>query len=145
MSKHLAREIVAEQATIHAVPRHQAASRHQVVVDRSFEMPKALYTATVALYLGFLAVLGLGLQSPGLVIPMAIFAIIIVAGFGLPAIWTRLGQRARRPLDLQQLMQQGIATHTGRLAGRDAAIQMMVLPVLIFIWAIIMVVIVALV
>ena len=140
MSKHFTREIVADQAIIHAAPRHQ------VVVDRSFEMPKALYGATVALYLGFLAVLGLGLQSPGLVIPMAIFAIFIVAGFGLPAVWTRIApQSGQRPLDLSQLMRRGIATHTGHLAGRDAVVQMMILPVLIMVWGLSIVAIVALV
>lgn len=138
MSKHFTREIVAEQAIIHAAPRHR------VVVDRSFEMPAALYGATAALYLGFIAVLGLGLQSPGLVIPMAIFAIFIVAGFGVPAIWTRLAPLPRqRPLDLPQLMRRGIATHTGWLAGRDAVVQMMILPVLIMAWGLAVVVIVA--
>lgn len=137
MSEHFTREIVAEQATIHVEPRHP------VLVDRCFEMPKALYGATVALYLGFLAVLGVGLQSPGLLVPMAICTIIIVAGFGVPTIWTRLAQGGSQPLEFQQLMGQGIATHTGRLAGRDAVIQMMILPVLIFVWAMIMVVTVA--
>lgn len=137
MSEHFTRELVAEQAIIHVEPKRQT------VVDRSFEMPKALYAATVALYLGFLAVLGIGLQSPGLVIPMAICTIIVVAGFGVPTIWTRLAQGGSQPLELQQLLGQGIATHTGRLAGRDAVIQMMILPVLIFAWAIIMVVTVA--
>jgi hypothetical protein len=138
MSKHFTREIVAEQAIILAEPRHQ------VVVDRSFEMPKALYGATVALYLGFIAVLGIGLQSPGLAIPMAIFAIFIVAGFGVPTIWTRLApQSGQRPLELGQLMRQGIATNTGRLRGRDAVVQMMILPVLIVAWGIAIVAIVA--
>ena len=138
MSKHFTRELVAEQAVIHAAPRHQ------VVVDRSFEMPKALYAATVALYLGFVAVLGLGLQSPGLAIPMAIFVVFIVAGFGVPMIWTRLApQPCQRPLDLQQLMRRGIATHTGLLSGRDAVVQMMILPVLILVWAIAIVAIAA--
>ncbi len=137
MSEHFSRELVAEQAIIHVEPRPFT------VVGRSFEIPKLLYGATVALYLGFLAVLGIGLQSPGLVIPMAICTIIVVAGFGVPTIWTRLGQGGSRPLGLGQLMRQGIATHTGHLAGRDAVIQMMILPVLIFSWAIIMVVTVA--
>lgn len=138
MSKHFTREIVAEHAIIRAEPHHQ------VVVDRSFEMPKALYGATVALYLGFIAVLGIGLQSPGLAIPMAIFAIFILAGFGVPMIWTRLAPQAgQRPLDLKQLKRLGISTHTGRLLGRDAMVQMMILPVLILAWAIAIVTIVA--
>ena len=140
MSQHFSREIVAEQAIIHEAPRHQ------VVVDRSFEMPKALYGATVALYLGFIAVMGIGLQSPGLVIPMAIFAFFIVAGFGVPALWTRLAPNHRlKQLTMGQLKARGIMTHTGRCSGRDATVQMLILPVLIFAWGAIAVTIAALV
>lgn len=138
MSQHFTRERVAEQAEIRAEPRHS------VVVDRSFEMPKALYGLTASLYLGFIAVLGIGLQSPKLVIPMAIFALIIVAGFFVPAIWTRLApEHAKEPLSMQKLFRHGIATATGRLAGSDATIQMLILPVLILVWALVVVTITA--
>ena len=73
-----------------------------------------------------------------------LFAIFIVAGFGVPTIWTRLApQSGQRPLELGQLMRQGIATNTGRLRGRDAVVQMMILPVLILAWGIAIVAIVA--
>ena len=82
MSKHLTRELVARRAAIVPAPKF----RHEV--DRTFELPKDLYAATVALYLGFLAVMATGLSTPGLIIPMAIFTLFVVAGFGVPAIWT---------------------------------------------------------
>ena len=83
MSKHFTRELVAEQAAIVAAPKTMPET------DRSFELPKGLYIATVGLYLGFLAVMAAGLSTPGLIIPMVIFTLFIVAGFGLPALWTR--------------------------------------------------------
>ena len=86
MSKHFTRELVAEQAIILDSPQ----VTHEV--DRSFELPKGLYVATVGLYLGFLAVMAAGLSSPGLIIPMVIFTLFIVAGFGLPAVWTRMAR-----------------------------------------------------
>ena len=91
-------------------------------------MPKVLYGVTVAFYLGFIAIGGIGLQSPGLLIPMVIFALFIVAGFGLPALWTRLGldRGTRRCGSMRS--RRGIATHAGRLAGRDAVVQMLMLP-----------------
>ena len=105
-------------------------------VDRTFEMPSVLYGATVALYLGFIAVLGIGLATPGLALPMAIFAIFIVGLFGAPALWLGLGREPEaRAKSFGQLMRNGIATNTGLLKGRDAAIQMMILPVLIVVWA----------
>ncbi len=79
--------------------------------------------------------MAIGLASPGLAIPMAIFALFIVAGFGVPALWTGIApDHGKRPLKLQQLMRRGIATYTGRLEGGDAAIQMLILPVLILGW-----------
>ena len=104
-------------------------------VDRTFEMPGMLYGATVALYLGFIAMLGVGFSSPELAIPMAIFAIFIVGLFAAPAAWLRLGHKPQaRAKSFGELMRGGIDTHTGRLKGRDAVVQMMILPVLIVAW-----------
>ena len=104
-------------------------------VDRTFEMPSVLYGATVALYLGFIAILGVGLSTPELAIPMAIFAIFIVGLFGAPALWLGLGRKPEaKAKSFGELMRGGIQTHTGFLKGRDAVAQMMVLPVLIVLW-----------
>ena len=140
MSKHFTRELVAEQAIILDSPQ----VTHEV--DRSFELPKGLYVATVGLYLGFLAVMAAGLSSPGLIIPMVIFTLFIVAGFGLPAVWTRIAPEHRgRNMSWEKLVRDGIATHTGRVTARDAAVQVLILPVLIFCWGVTTVTIAALV
>ena len=140
MSKHFTRELVAQQAAIVEGPEN----RHEV--DRSFELPKGLYAATVALYLGFLAVMATGLSSPGLIIPMAIFTLFIVAGFGVPAIWARLAPAPRsRQMSFARLRRDGIATLTGRLTAGQASVQMLILPVIIFCWGVTTVTIAALV
>jgi hypothetical protein len=140
MVKHFTRELVAERAIIVETPKVS----HEV--DRSFELPKGLYVATVALYLGFLAVMAAGLSTPGLILPMAIFSFFILAGFGLPTIWTRMQPEHRsRNMSWSRLVSQGIATHTGRVSARDAAVQVLILPVLIFCWGIVAVTIAALV
>lgn len=140
MSKLLTRELIAEQAAIVEAPR----KRHEV--DRTFELPKGLYAATVALYLGFLAIMATGMSSPGLIIPMAIFTVFIVAGFGIPAIWTRLApQSASKQMSFAQLRRDGISTLTGRLPAKDAAVQMLILPTIIFCWGIATITIAALV
>lgn len=120
------------------IDEHVAQTRPNIRqdVDRTFEMPTALYGATVALYLGFIAVLGVGFATPGLTLPMAIFAIFIVGLFGAPALWLGLGRKPEtRAMNMGALMRGGIMTHTGLLKGRDAVIQMMILPVLIVVWA----------
>lgn len=140
MSKLLTRELIAEQAAIVEAPR----KRHEV--DRTFELPKGLYAATVALYLGFLAIMATGMSSPGLIIPMAIFTVFIVAGFGIPAIWTRLAPKtASKQMSFAQLRRDGISTLTGRLPAKDAAVQMLILPAIIFCWGIATITIAALV
>ena len=140
MSKHFTRELVAEQAIILDSPQ----VTHEV--DRSFELPKGLYVATVAFYLGFLAVMAAGLSTPGLIIPMAIFTLFIVAGFGLPALWTWITPDHKgRNMSWARLASQGIATHTGRVSARDAAVQVLILPALVFCWGVTTVIIAALV
>lgn len=141
MSRKLAPEQLAAQARIVAAPQIR-----ETVVDRTFGLPRRLYAATVALYLGFVGALGLGLSSPGLAIPLAIFAFFIVAGFGVPAMWTRIGpDDATRPLAWSRFADEGIATLTGRVGARDAVAQILLLPVLIFLWALTVLVIAALV
>ena len=140
MSKHFTRELVAKQAAIVEAPKQ----RHEV--DRTFELPKGLYAATVALYLGFLAVMATGLSTPGLAIPMAIFTLFVVAGFGVPAIWARLAPpTASKPMSFARLRHDGIQTLTGRLSAKDATVQMLILPVIIFCWGVTTVTIAALV
>ena len=138
MSDLLSRDALAAKAIVH----QKLPVRHEV--DRTFGMPTRLYGVTVGLYLGFLAIMAAGMRSPGLFIPMAIFTLFIVAGFGVPALWTRLqpATRSRAP-DWSAFRSDGIMTHTGRLAPRDASIQMLILPVLILCWALACVTIVA--
>lgn len=114
-------------------------------VDRSFGMPKALYGATVALYLGFVLVLGSAFANPEMAIPTAIFAIFIVAGFGVPAIWARVAGNTSEPATLGEFGIKGIQTLTGRLAPRDATVQMLILPVLLVCWGLAVAVIAAVV
>ena len=114
-------------------------------VDRSFGLPSALYGATVACYLGFLLIVGSAFANPVLAIPMAIFTLFIVAGFGVPALWTRLAGNTSEPQTLGEFKTRGIMTNTGRLAPRDATIQVLILPVLLVFWGLAVAVIAAIV
>ncbi len=147
MSKQIQDQITLGKARIVGAPKttEDAPVRHQVDVDRNFELPTALYATTVALYLGFIAIMFAGLSTPGLIIPMAIFAVFIVGMFGVPAIWARLKGNDTKPMTLGGFAKDGIMTHTGRLAPRDASIQMLILPVLILMWGCTVVTIAALV
>lgn len=119
--------------------------RHQVEADRNFGLPTALYAGTVACYLGFLAIVGTAFANPTLAIPMTIFALFIVAGFGVPAVWTRLRGNTSAPQTLGEFETRGVMTETGRLSARDATIQVLILPVLLVCWGLAVAVIAALV
>jgi len=135
-----ARVVEAPKAAAPAAP-----ARNQVESDRNFGLPKALYATTVGCYLGFLAVVSTAFANPELAIPMVIFVVFIVAGFGVPAIWTRLAGKTSEPQTMGEFRLKGIMTHTGRLAPRDATIQMLILPVLLVAWGLAVVVIAAVV
>jgi hypothetical protein len=106
-------------------------------IDRSFELPTGLYVATVALYLGFIAVTALAFMNAELVLPAAIFAFFIVAGFGTPALWARMRpEKRQRALSWGTFRHRGVETATGHLAAGPATVQVLILPVLIFLWGV---------
>lgn len=140
VNDHLARG----DARIVAQPQVAAADRSHPV-DRNFGLPTALYGATVAGYLGFLLVVGSAFANPVLAIPMAIFVLFIVAGFGVPALWTRLAGNTTQPQTLGEFRQRGIMTLTGRLTAGEATVQMLILPALLVGWGLAVAVIAAVV
>ena len=145
MTKHLTRELIADQANVVAVPR-AAEVLAPVQVDRSFELPSGLYAVTAACYLAFLAILATGFASSGLIVPMAICVVFIIGFFGVPAAWTRMApDSAKRSMAWSQFSRRGIATLTGRLTAGEATVQMLILPVLVVMWALAVVTIAALV
>lgn len=142
MAQYYTREVLEQQARIVTAPDAPTPA----VVDRSFGLPTGVYATTVGLYMGFLAVMALGMSSPGLIIPIAICTIFIVMLFGTPALWTRMAPEHRaRPLAWQQFCNDGIATLTGQVTARDAAVQVLLLPALVFCWGLVVVTIAALV
>jgi hypothetical protein len=115
-------------------------------IDRTFELPTGLYVATVGAYLAFLGVMAAGFQSRDMILPMAIFVIYIAMAFGVPALWARMRpDTAARALGWDRFMQQGVDTWAGRIAAKDAALQVLILPVLILFWGVAVVMIAALV
>ncbi len=138
MAEHISQQDLARIATITDAP---VLTR----VDRSFGLPIGLYVATVAAYMAFIGVMAVTLMNPGLVVPLAICGLIIVAAFGVPTIWARMKPDSdSRALTFDQFRHRGIDTHTGRLTAAEASVQVLILPVLILAWGISCAVIIAL-
>jgi len=140
MAEHATRELIAEHAILHEAPR----APHKV--DRTFELPAGLYLGTAAGYLGFVALMTLGFGNPALVLPLAVIVFFIAMFFGVQALWMRM-----KPDHPQQLTswarfrRHGVMTAFGHSSAGAASVQVLILPVLIFVWGLAVVTIAALV
>jgi len=142
MAERISRQVVAEKAIVH--PESALLPPHEV--DRSFELPTGLYIATAALFLGFMAVTAIGFATRELILPVAVIVLFIFAAFGVPAVWVRMVPESRRKsLSWSRFQAEGIATEHGRTSARDATVQVLILPVLIFLWGVATVTIAAIV
>ncbi len=142
MSQTQTRELIADKATIHT----DVVLKQAPKVDRSFELPRGLYVTMAACYLGFLAIMASAVSTPGLIIPMAIIVTFIGMFFAVPGMMLRqTPQTDKFVKSWGQLMSRGIDTNTGRLAGSEAAVQMLILPVMVVGWGLAVAVIIALV
>lgn len=140
MSKHLVREDLGALAQVVETPKFPT------IVDRSFELPVAIYAMTVGAYLAFLAVMAAAFATGALLIPMAIFVVYIAMAFGVPMMWTRMRPDApQHALRWADFRRNGVMTATGRLGGGEAAAQVLMLPALILAWGLAVAVIAAVV
>lgn len=143
MAERISRQQVAELAIVHP----EAALLPPLAVDRTFELPTSLFAGTVALYLGFMAIMAAGFGNPELVLPIAVIVLTIVAGFGLTRVWATMApaESRRAAKSWSRFQTDGIVTGSGRTGARDATVQVLILPVLIFLWGIATVTIAAIV
>ena len=113
--------------------------------DQGFELPPVLFRAMAALFLGLLAVLWIGLAEPHLIVPMGVNFAFLTAFFAVPAAFVGVTGKEGRPLGWSEFMQKGIQTATGHSSGREATTLILILPTLIFFWALAIVAITAIV
>jgi hypothetical protein len=134
MAERLHRQLVAEKAIVHA---QAPVSRAPHEVDRNFELPTALYVLTGLGYAGFVALAAIALGNPELILPLAICFIFIGMYFAVPALWVRMKpDNPRRALNWDRFLRDGVQTATGRIPAKDAMIQVLILPTLIFAWGV---------
>lgn len=138
MSQKIAANELTQIATVSEAPV-------RTKVDRNFGLPSGLYVTTVVLYLAFIGLMATLFLNPELVIPMVVFAAFVVFSFGLAGFWTKMNpENDTAPLSWGQFANRGIQTLSGRLTASEAAVQVLILPVLIMAWGLAIAVIVAL-
>ena len=129
------------QAKIVAAPSQRSCE------DRTFELPPALHVMVATLFLGFVSVLSAAFANPEMAVPYVVFAVFIVAFFAVPALWARMepeGSRTRA-LSWREFREMGVDTATGRESAASATVLVLLLPALIFFWAVAVATIAALV
>ena len=142
MAERQTRQLIADKAIVHDTPTQLASA----MVDRTFELPSALYAGTAAGYLGFIALMVLGFGNPKLMIPIGIIVVFMGMFFGVNAMWMRMKpEHPQRLTSWSRFRRQGIMTAFGHSTAGAAAIQVLILPALIFLWGIAVVTIAALV
>jgi hypothetical protein len=147
MTEFAPRKELAQVATIteELLDYETAAPTTRNEIDRGFGLPTGLYGLTVAAYLGFIGMMASAFANPSLVLPMVVFAVVIVAAFGVPTLWVRMRpDNSAKAMTFQQLKNRGIETGSGHLDGSAAAVQVLILPALILCWGIVVAVIAAL-
>jgi hypothetical protein len=138
MVERLTRQQIAEQAILHEAPTLP------MTVDRTFEVPTGLYLAMAGLFFAAAGVMALGFAAPMMVVPTGIIAVFIAMFFAVPAMWVRMKpDNPQRATSWQRFRRQGIMTAYGRSTANAAAIQMLILPALILLWALVVVTIAA--
>jgi hypothetical protein len=80
--------------------------------------------------------MAIGFGNPGLIMPMAIMAVFLVMFFAVPAMWVRTKpeENRSRAKSWNRFLSEGVQTHTGHLGAGEAAVQVLILPVLILVW-----------
>lgn len=105
--------------------------------DRDFGLPPVLHFTMAGLFLGFLTVLCAAFATPGLLIPYIVFVAVIGAYFAVPALWARMKKESRtHALGWDDFRSNGIDTATGRTSAAEATTLVLLLPSLIFCWAV---------
>jgi hypothetical protein len=142
MAERLTRQLIADKAIVTETP----ALRVATTVDRNFELPLGLFVAVAALFFGAAGVMAFGFAAPMMVVPTGIIAVFIAMFFAVPAMWMRMKpEHPQRLTPWSRFRQQGIMTAYGHSTAGAATIQVLILPVLIFLWGIAVVTIAAVV
>ena len=140
MTRHISQDALVARSEIVSAPAGAACE------DHNFGLPPAIHLLTAALFLGFVSVLCLALANPGLAVPFGIFAAFIIAFFAVPTIFVKSSpEKGSKAEGWTDFLERGIATEHGRCGGAEATILVLMLPAFIFLWAVAVAIIVALV
>ena len=139
MSKHMpAAMFETDIATIRPV-----ATVETPIASHVFDLPPVLHGLTVACYFGFLGVMAVATGNPEMILPFVVFFLFVTAAFTVPALWARIARLGGQAQSWADFRREGIQCETGHMTSGAAIGQVLILPALILLWAVIVSVIVA--
>jgi len=100
--------------------------------DQNFELPTGLYVAMASLFAGFIGVLSVAFRGGHMATAYGVIFAFIVAFFTIPAIFPAMAPKGKKALSWSTFRMRGIQTATGRSSAREAAVLVLLLPILIF-------------
>jgi hypothetical protein len=111
---------------------------------RTFDLHPALFALTSGAYMAYIGIMAAAFADAEMVLPVAIFAIFIVAGFGTPALWARIAAPAPgKPPVWGAFMREGFECLTGHVSAKGALVQVLIMPALLLFWGVSVAIIVA--
>lgn len=124
---------------------HVLAAREEIVAppapracnDQTFELPRGIYVAMIAMFTGFFAVMALAFRGGHMEVAFgAIFAFVGIF-FAIPVLFPRLakGSGSAKALSWYEFGRFGIKTATGHATAAEATTLILLLPFLILCFA----------
>jgi hypothetical protein len=102
----------------------------------SFDLPRSLLRQIVLVALGYLVVMGFAFRDgTGIGLIFAVFTLVAIAYYGLPLVMARASRAT--PDAFPPRGAWGIDTASGYLPGRAAFAQIMTVPILMLVWAVV--------
>jgi hypothetical protein len=107
--------------------------------QRAFDIHPAVHGLTIAAYAAFAIILCATFMAPGMIVPAAVVAVSVVALFLVPGLWAKVVPDEGKPRQSwAAFMDEGVDTITGRLTAGEAMAQILTLPALVVVLALVM-------
>lgn len=106
-----------------------------------FDMPRRVFAQLLLVTAGYLVVMGVALrEGHGIGLLFAVFALVGLGYYGLPRVLAKASGATRDPFAPRGAW--GVDTASGYISGRSASAQVMTVPLLVLVWAVVVAVII---
>ncbi|MBO9579891.1 MAG: hypothetical protein J7498_03275 [Sphingobium sp.] len=108
---------------------------HRGEYGRTFDLHPALFALTFGAYIAYIAIMAAAFADADMAIPVAIFVIFVVAGFGTPALWAKVAAPAPgKPPVWATFIREGFECLTGHVSAEGAMVQVLIMPAMLLFW-----------